>query len=170
MSMMRWDPFAEMTTLRQAIDQLFENSYIRPGNSSSAGGPGVPVDLVERDDAVVVKASLPGVRPEDLQIQVQQNILTIAGEQREQREREQGRYHLVERRIGRMSRSIALPVSVDADASEATFTDGVLTLTLPKAEQARTKQIAVRPSSQEQLSSGRMSNGVQAEPATADRT
>jgi HSP20 family protein len=170
MSMMRWDPFAEMTTLRQAIDQLFENSFIRPGNSSSTGGLGIPVDLVERNDAIVVKASLPGVKPDDLQIQIQQNMLTITGEQHEEREQEQGRYYLAERRVGRMSRSIALPVAVDADASDAVFAYGVLTLTLPKAAQARTKQIAVRPSSQEQLSSGGMSNGVPVQPATADRT
>jgi HSP20 family protein len=169
MSMMRWDPFAEMTTLRQAIDHLFENSFIRPSSGGGSAGLGIPVDLIERGDALVVTASLPGVTPEDVQVQIEQNVLTITGEQHEERERAQGRYYLAERRTGRMSRSIALPVAVDADACDATFADGVLTLTLPKAEQARTKQIAIRPSSQEQLSSGRTPNGAQAEPATAGR-
>ena len=169
MTVLRWDPFAEMTTLRQAIDQLFENSFIRPGGGSGAGGFGIPVDLIEQGDALVVKASLPGVKPADVQIQVEQNVLTIAGEQHEAREREQGRYYLAERHVGRMSRSLALPVAVDTDASTATIEDGVLTLMLPKAEQARTKQIAIRPSAQEQLSSGRMSDGTHPEPVTADR-
>jgi HSP20 family protein len=169
MSMMRWDPFAEMTTLRQAVDQLLENSFIRPGGGNSAGGFGIPIDLIEQGDTLVVKASLPGVKPADVQVQVEQNVLTITGEQHEAREREQGRYYLAERHIGRMSRSIALPIAVDTDASSATVTDGVLTLTLPKAEQARSKQIAIRPSPREVQSSEPVSTSARPELATADR-
>ncbi len=169
MSMMRWDPFADVTSLRQAVDQLIEHSFIRPAGVSSAGGLGIPVDLIEQGDALVLKASLPGIKVEDIDVHVQQNVLTITGEQREERQQEQGRYYLAERRVGRMSRSIALPVAVDANAGDASFIDGVLTLTLPKAEQARMKQITVRPSSQERLNTGQPSSAAEPQLATAGR-
>ena len=169
MSMMRWDPFTETTSLRQAIDQLFENSVIRPSSAQPSGGLGIPVDLLEQGDALVVKASLPGVKPEDVDVQIQQNVLMITGQHHEEQERQQGRYHLAERRTGRFSRAIALPAAVDANACEATFVDGVLTLTLPKAEQARTKQIPIRTQSPSQSNVGQSSNAAPAEPALAGR-
>jgi HSP20 family protein len=176
MTMMRWDPFPEMTSLRQAMDQLLENSFIRPtgqGGSqvgSQGGGYGFPIDVLEQGDALVVKASLPGVKPDDVDVQIQQNVLLITGQHQEAQERQQGRYLLAERWTGRFSRAIALPVAVDANACDATCADGVLTLTLPKAEQARTKQIPIRSASQDQLPSGQPVNGTQAEPAIAGRT
>jgi HSP20 family protein len=169
MSMMRWDPFTETTSLRQAIDQLFENSFIRPGSAQPGGGLGIPVDLLEQGEALVVKASLPGVKPDDVDVQIQQNVLMITGQHREEQERQQGRYLLAERRTGRFSRAITLPVAVDANACEATFADGVLTLHLPKAEQARTKQIPIRTQSQSQLNAGQSPNAAPPEPALAGR-
>lgn len=176
MTMMRWDPFSEMTSLRQAMDQLLENSFIRPSGQggsqvgSQGGGNGFPIDVLEHGDAFVVKASLPGVKPDDVDVQVQQNVLLITGQHQEEPERQQGRYYLAERRTGRFSRAIALPVPVDATACDATYEDGVLTLTLPKAEQARTKQIAIRSASQDQEQLGQPVNGTQAAPAIAGRT
>jgi HSP20 family protein len=171
MTMQRWDPFSEMTSLRQAMDQLLEQSFIRPSGgqmgSQGSGDYGFPIDIQEQGDTLVVTASLPGVKPDDVDIQIQQNVLLIRGEQREEQERQKGRYLLAERRTGRFSRALSLPVPVNADACEATFADGVLRLTLPKAEQARTKQIPIR-AAQQQLSSGKTSNGQQA-PATASR-
>jgi HSP20 family protein len=173
MTMQRWDPFSEMTSLRQAMDQLLEQSVIRPSsgqmNGQASGSFGFPMDVQEQGDALVVTASLPGVKPEDIDIQIQQNVLLITGEQREAQERQQGRYLLVERQTGRFSRALSLPIPVNADACEATVADGVLRLTLPKAEQARTKQISIRPASQDQLRSGQPANGTPAEPNTASR-
>lgn len=83
---MRWDPFSEMTSLRQAMDQLVENSVIRPGSGQGGGGLGIPVDVLEQGDTLVVKASLPGVKPEDVNVSIQHNVLTIAGEQRREHE------------------------------------------------------------------------------------
>ncbi len=175
MSMMRWDPFSEMTSLRQALDHLFENSVIRPGGGQAGGqggsGSGFPIDVLEQGEALVVKASLPGVKPDDVDVQIQQNVLLITGQHQQEQERQQGRYLLAERWTGRFSRAVALPVAVDATACEATFEDGVLTLTLPKAEQARTKQIPIR-TAQQQLGTGqaKAQNGQQAEPAGAGRS
>ena len=169
---MRWDPLNEMTSLRQAMDQLFENSVIRPSSAQGSVGIGLPIDVIEQGDTLAVKASLPGVTADDVNITIQNNVLTISGEQREEKTGTSGRYLYRERRAGSFSRAIALPVAVNADACEATFTDGVLTLTLPKAEQARTKQIPVR--TQHELKAGEVksTNGQQtqsAAPATAGR-
>jgi HSP20 family protein len=177
MTMMRWDPFSEMTSLRQAMDQLLEQSFIRPSSGliggeghGPGGGYGFPVDVQEQEDALVVTASLPGVKPADVDIQIQQNVLLISGQQQEEHERQQGRYLLAERQTGRFSRALSLPIPVNADACEATFEQGVLRLTLPKAEQARTRQIPIRPASQDHLRSGQPANGTQTEPVTASRS
>jgi HSP20 family protein len=168
MTMQRWDPFSEMTSLRQAMDQLLEQSFIRPSGGHMGGQGsndyGFPVDVQEQGDTLVVTASLPGVKPDDVDIQIQQNVLLITGQHQEEQERQQGRYLLVERQTGRFSRALSLPIPVNADACEATYAHGVLRLTLPKAEQARTKQIPIR-SAQQQLSSGKAPNGQQAQPA-----
>jgi HSP20 family protein len=145
MAIMRWDPYGEMMSLRQAMDRLLEESYIRPGRfwgSEETGG--LDLDLMEQNDSVVVKASIPGVKPEDISITVENGVLTIKGETREEKQSGEGRYHRRERRVGRFARAISLPVEVNADACDAEFEHGVLTITLPKAEQARPKQIAIR--------------------------
>jgi HSP20 family protein len=173
MSLMRWDPFSEMPSLRQAMDQLLENSFIRPGSGQGggqSGGYGFPIDVQEQGDTLVVKASLPGVKPDDVDVQIQQNVLLITGQHQAEQERPQGRYLLAERHTGRFSRAITLPVPVNADACEATFADGVLTLTLPKAEQARTKQIPIRGAQQLSGGQAQTTNGHQAEPVGAGRS
>ena len=145
MSLMRWDPFNEIMSLRQAMDRLLEESVVRPGRLVAGGeGGGVDLDVIEQSDAVLVKASLPGVRPEDVDITVQNNVLTIRGETREERESGEGRYHRRERRFGSFVRQVLLPVEVDPNACDANFENGVLTITLPKSEQARPRRIAIR--------------------------
>jgi HSP20 family protein len=144
MTLTRWDPFGEMLSLRKAMDRLLEESFVRPTFGWGGGeAGGVDVDLMEKDDALVVTASLPGVKPEDTNVTVENNVLTIRGEMREEQERKDERYHRRERRYGSVARRIALPTAVNADAAQATFEHGVLTITLPKAEQAKPRQIAV---------------------------
>lgn len=166
MTMMRWDPLGEMTSLQQAVNQLLQDSVVVPRAGTRGGVFEVALDVAEEENGYRVEASLPGMKPEDVQINLQNNVLTISGELQARREGEQGRYHLAERRTGRFSRSIALPVAVDADGADAVFEHGVLTLTLPKAEQARRKQITVRSqeatatdAAQTRLQDGRPANG-----------
>src|SRR5579862_881244 len=134
MTMQRWDPFGEMLSLRQAMDRLMEDAYIWPGRATSGGTQssfGMPIDLSEQNDELILKASLPGVRPEDVQLSVQGNLLTIQGEARDEHEtpraeeHSQARtkegngqkmhqasapaYHHRERRFGRFFRQIVLP-------------------------------------------------------------
>jgi len=145
--MIRWDPFREMVSLRDAMDRLFEESIIRPrGDWPSLIGKEqtLALDLYETENDLVVEASLPGVSADQVDISVIGNTLTIKGEmEHEEEKEEEGKYYFRERRYGAFQRSVNLPVEVNADAAEATFEDGVLRLTLPKAEEAKPKRIAL---------------------------
>jgi len=142
----RWEPFRDLASLREAMDRLFEESVVRPGGAALA--PRVTgtlaVDVYERDEDVVVKASVPGVDPEDLHISITGDTLTIKGETRAEEEVEEENYFYRERRHGVFSRSMTIPTSVKADEADAEFEDGVLTLRLPKAEEVKPKTIKVK--------------------------
>ena len=163
MSLMRWDPFGELMSLRQAMDRLLEESVVRPRAvmGGAGAGMGMDLDVMEREDAIVVRASLPGVKPDDVNITVENNILTIQAETREEQDRGEGRYHHRERRYGRVARAVALPVEVDPNACDADFEQGVLTITLPKSQQARARRIAVRGQGQpaERVTAGQSGQG-----------
>jgi HSP20 family protein len=143
MTLTRWDPFGETTSLRRAMDRLFDESFVGWSMGSSGQGGSVPLDVIERDDAFVVKASLPGVKPDDVELSVHRNMLTIRGEMGGESEKSEGQYRHRERWQGSFSRSVSLPADVNTDACEARFEKGVLTVTLPKSEQARAKRINI---------------------------
>jgi HSP20 family protein len=146
MTLMRWEPFKEMMTLRQAMDRLFEDSFVRASRlwGDSEGG-GVLLDMYQTPNDVVVKASLPGVKPEEVDISITGDILTIRGEHKEEKEVKDKDYLMKELRYGSFSRSIVIPVSVESGKAEAVFENGILTLTLPKAEEVKPKQIKIKP-------------------------
>lgn len=146
MTMQRWDPFGEMLTLRNAMDRLFEDAWVHPsrltGQGGQQGGMHVPLDVYEQGDTMIIKASMPGVKPEDVNITCEGNTITIEGESRSEQQ-DQGQVHHQERRYGRFMRTVTLPTRVNADQANAQFEHGVLTLTLPKEESARAKRIPV---------------------------
>jgi HSP20 family protein len=146
--LIRWDPFREAVSLRDAMDRLLEDSFVRPRGewpTLASREQSLALDVYETDENLVVEASMPGTKPEEVDISVVGNTLTIKAEREEQREKkEEGRYYFRERRYGAFQRSIGLPVDVDADKAEATFKDGVLKLSLPKAEEAKPKRIQVQ--------------------------
>ena len=147
--LVRWDPFGETWSLRQAMDRLFEDAFVRPRGWSQTSGTGetassLAVDMYEAGDDLMITASVPGVRPEDIDITVQGDVLTIRGESQTEEKDEQSSYHLHERRYGRFFRQVALPHGVKSDAAEATFENGVLKLRLPKAEEAKERKIQVQ--------------------------
>lgn len=142
MSIVRWEPFRELISLREAMDRLFEESFVRP-TSLLPTVRTFPMDMYETDDAVVVEAVLPGVRPEDVDISVVGDTLTIKAEVREEKEERGRTYYFREIRHGSMSRSEQLPVAVMADKAKAEYRNGVLKLTIPKAEEAKKKSIKV---------------------------
>jgi HSP20 family protein len=143
---MRWQPFREMMSLRDAMDRLLEESVVRPARGwiTSEVGLRVPLDMYESDGNLVIKADLPGLKAESVDVSIVNDTLTIKGEYQSEEEREEENVHLKERRYGKFQRAIRLPTGVDTEATEATFEDGVLMLTLPKTAEARPKQIAVK--------------------------
>ena len=144
-SLMRWDPFRDFISLRNAMDRLFEEAFVMPTRLwAPTTGWGLALDLAEDENSFVVKAAVPGVRPEDLDVSLADDVLTIRGEVKSEDEAKEERYHLRERRFGSFTRSIRLPAPVDADHVEATYEHGVLTLRIPKAEQVRPKKIKIQ--------------------------
>lgn len=146
MSLKRWEPFEDLVSLRHAMNRLFEESFVRPHRGwlwpSLAGT--LTIDIYETEQAVVVRTAVPGVDPDNIEISIQGDTLTIAGEAEADEEVKGDDYIRRERRYGRFSRSVALPGGVLADKAEAEFKDGMLTLTLPKAEEAKPKSIKVK--------------------------
>lgn len=144
MAIERWDPFREMVSLRDAMNSLLQESFVRPGGAVGGGNAApLPLDVSETADEYVVRASLPGVKPEDVQITVHGDTLTIRGETKVEEERKDQTWHLRERRFGTFQRSVSLGTPIDADRAEARHDHGVLTLTLPKSAAAKPKQIKV---------------------------
>lgn len=140
----RWDPFQEMMTLRNAVDRLFDAS-MTPLDSTRPLAWGLPLDVIENEDAYLVKANLPGIQPDDIEITFTDNVLTIKGEMKSEDEVKEARYHMRERRYGAFSRSITLGDRVNGEKIQASYDSGVLTLSLPKAEEARPKRIEIKP-------------------------
>jgi HSP20 family protein len=142
MSIMRWDPFADV---RQAMDRVLEESF-RPLRALRGVEEVTPaIDMYHTPTEVVIKASLPGIKPEDVNITISGDTLNIKGETKTEEEIKREDYLYQERRYGSFSRTIALPSSLKTDKAEATFESGVLTLTIPKMEEAKPKTIKVTP-------------------------
>jgi len=139
----RWDPFQDMLSLREAMNQLMEESFVRP--TTGRGGQGfVPaLDLSETAEGYLVEAAVPGLKPEDVEVTVENNVLTIKGETRQEVDEKKRNYHRIERRFGSFQRTIGLPTTVKADAIQASLTNGVLRLEIPKAEEVKPRKISV---------------------------
>jgi len=147
MALKRWDPFREMVSLREVMNRLVDESFVHPLGrwlERAEGELGVSMDMYETNGNLNLDIDLPGLNPEDVDVTVHDNRLTIKGEYKAAEEGERGNVHFRERRYGKFQRSVTLPTSVDTDAAEAEFRDGVLKLTLPKAEEAQPKQIPVK--------------------------
>lgn len=143
--LVRYEPFRGMTSLRDAMDRLFEESFLRPTQRGAGpwSGEVLPVDMYETADQLVVKAAVPGVKPEEIEVTVTGDQLTIRGEFRSDEKVEKGNYLRQERRFGSFCRQVSLPAGVEADRAEATFENGVLTLEMPKVEVAKAKTVKV---------------------------
>jgi HSP20 family protein len=140
----RWDPFQDMLSLREAMNQLLEESFVRPVNGRAGQQGYVPaLDLSETQDGYLVEAAVPGLKPEDLEITVENNVLSIRGQTHKEDEDKQRNYHRVERRFGSFQRTIALPSTVKTDAIQASLESGILRLEIPKAEEVKPRKISV---------------------------
>jgi HSP20 family protein len=139
----RWEPAREMMTLREAMDRLFDDAFTRP-LSIRDGWTAPAIDMYQTDDEIVVKASLPGFKADDVQINITGDVLTLRGEMKHEDEKKEKAWHMREQRWGSFERSVALPTNVVADRANADFENGVLTITLPKAEEAKPRTISVQ--------------------------
>ena len=144
--MRRPSPFGELVTLRQAMDRLFDDTVFRPFNGVSAPEYArLPLDIRTTPEALLVEASLPGVKPEDVDITVENGTLTIRAEDRAESSEEQGGWLVREITRGSVMRSVTLPTGLEADRAEATFEHGVLRLRIPRAEEVKPRQIRIQP-------------------------
>ena len=139
MAIIRWDPFREMTQVQNQLNRLVDQVW---GGRQESWLPAV--DVFDTKDAVVLKAELAGMDPDDIQIEVEDNVLTIKGERRFEEKVDEERYYRVERRFGSFQRSLALPQGVRTDEIGASYDDGILTVSVPKTEEEKPKRIEVK--------------------------
>ena len=142
----RWEPAREMMTLREAMDRLFDDAFTRPFSLMREGGStwsSPAIDMYQTDNEVVVKAALPGIKADEVQINVNNDILTIKGEMKHEEQKKDQAWHIREHRWGAFERSITLPTGVMADRAKADFENGILTITIPKSEKVKPKTITI---------------------------
>ncbi|MCD6137798.1 MAG: Hsp20/alpha crystallin family protein [Deltaproteobacteria bacterium] len=146
MMLTRWDPFRDLTRLQDRINRLFDESFPALTGKEEEGILGTwspDVDIYETDKAVVLKADLPGIKKEDLSVEVKDNILTLRGERKFEKEVKRDNYYRAERAYGSFQRAFSLPATVRGDKIKAKFKNGVLEIEIPKIEEAKPKRIAI---------------------------
>lgn len=150
MTLVRWDPFRELGTLQQRMNRIFDDTIRRREPSLDEGeeivaGTWVPaVDIVETPEKIVMRAEVPGIPQEQIDLQVADGVLTLKGERKFEKEENKENYHRIERAYGQFQRSFTLPTSVDAEKIAATYEAGVLTVDLPKREENKPKKVSVK--------------------------
>jgi HSP20 family protein len=146
MTIEQWNPFSELVSLRDAVNSLLHESIVPPSGARPARGAAtftLPLNIAEAENDFVVTASMPGMKPEDVRTTVLGDTFTIRGESQDEEEQKGHNWLVRERRAGSFERSVRLGTPINADTASALFETGVLTLTLPKSEQARPKQINI---------------------------
>jgi HSP20 family protein len=146
---MRWDPFRDLMSIQNELNRLFGQTYAGQGEqqalASRSGSAWVPpLDVFETNDKFVVTVELPGIEPDSVDVSVEDSTLTVRGERSFYRDVDENSFHRVERRYGAFARTLTLPQAADAERIEASFDRGVLTIEVPKVEQAKPRKITVK--------------------------
>jgi HSP20 family protein len=151
MAIVRWEPFRDLVSAQRDFDRFFRGAFspLTGETELSTRSWAPPVDIYETEDAIVLKAELPGVDPKDVEVRVEDNTLYLKGERKFEKEVKEQNYHRVERSYGSFARSFSLPNSISTDKVKAEFKDGLLTLTMPKREEAKPKTIKIDVTSSE---------------------
>lgn len=154
--------FRDFVTLRDAVDRLFEESFVDPTRflSMGVGSRTMPLEVYETPDQVIVKALVPGVSPDDLDVSVQDGVLTIKAKTETPQASDDWNWHVREIGYGEYTRSVRLPTRVDVDKADARFENGILTLTLPKAAESRPARISIKPAAQ--IAAGKQASSAHA--------
>ena len=146
MSIIRWEPFRDLISTQDRFNHLFNDTFARAFGDQQEVSPRAwvpPVDIYETGDSLVLKAELPGINPGDMEIRVEDNTLYLKGERKFEKEVKEENLHRVERSCGTFTRSFALPNTIDADKVKAEYQNGILTLTMPKREEAKPRAIKI---------------------------
>ena len=145
MTLAKWNPlFADLATTRERFNRLFGRDDLWETEGVTTGGEWIPtVDIIEDDHALIVKAELPGIEAKDVAVTIDNHVLTLKGERHIEKEVRKENYHRMERAYGSFVRSFALPTFVDAEKVRAEFKNGLLTISVPKREAARTRAVEV---------------------------
>lgn len=143
-NLVTWDPFREISSLRDEMERLFDNASGRYPRERVEAVWGPPVDVEETDEAITVRAELPGMNKDDIKISVMGDILTITGERKHEVEQKGRTFHRVERLYGKFQRALTLPVEVESDKAKATYRNGVLELVMPKSARTKTREISIK--------------------------
>jgi HSP20 family protein len=149
MALIRWEPVGEISTIQNEMNRLFNTLFEAPGHSGNGGSSGslrrwIPaMDLVETEDDFVLRADLPGLSEEDVNIELEDNVLTVSGERKAEHEERKEGYYRVERSSGSFARSLTLPEGVNPDAVKASFDRGVLEVRVPKPEARKPRKVAI---------------------------
>jgi HSP20 family protein len=143
MKLVRWDPLQEFVALSNRLNRTINDPFTqRTEDSFGAWAP--PVDILERQDHLVIRAEVPGIRKEDMDVRIENGVLTLHGERKEEKDVKDQSAHLMERVYGSFTRSFSLPTTVDATKVTATYKDGVLEVMVPKVETAKPKSVEIK--------------------------
>jgi HSP20 family protein len=145
MSIVRYDPFRDLRTLQEEVNRLFSTNLTRAfGDEGIGRGAWSPsVDIYENKDQIVLEAELPGMKQEDFDLSIENNVITLRGERKFEKTDDSDNYHRVERSYGSFTRSFTLPPAVSAEGARAEYANGVLRVTLPKREEAKSRRIEI---------------------------
>jgi HSP20 family protein len=142
-SISRWDPFRDLSKVQEQMNRFLGDSFLRRANDSSLTTWAPEVDIHETEDALVLEVDLPGMEEKDLDIRVENNMLTVRGDRKFEKKVSEENYLRVERAYGSFSRSFSLPQTIDAESIKADYRNGVLTIRVPKREEAKPRQVKV---------------------------
>ncbi|HLF05084.1 MAG TPA: Hsp20/alpha crystallin family protein [Dehalococcoidia bacterium] len=142
MVLQRWDPFSDLRRVQQDMDRLWRG-FMPAAEHPEMESWAIPLDVAQEGDNIVVHASMPGVKPDDIQVSIENNVLTIKGQTKEEKEHQEGDYLMRERRAGGFHRSLRLPDTVDTEKAKPYYENGVLTVSFPKVESKKAKQLKV---------------------------
>lgn len=165
MALRRWEPFRELRQMQDNMDRLWRSVGLGGGDGEAEDG-GIPLDVFQEGDNIVVKASLAGVDPEDIDVSIENDVLMIEGHSREEREHREGDYLMRERRTGSFHRALRLPDTVDFDQAQSHYENGVLSIIFPKIESKKARRLKITPgrAAERQMPEGRSSEERPADP------
>src|ERR687896_932214 len=143
MVLRRWEPFRELRKMQGNLDRLWRDLGHGGGDEGDVESWAIPLDVVQQGDYIVVKASVPGVNPEDIDVSIENDVLTIKGHTKEDREHQEGNYLMRERRAGSFYRALRLPDTLDSDQAQSHYEHGVLSITFPRMESKRAKRLHI---------------------------